>query len=57
MVKPIFDLTSGDLLISNSDNTAVDGDGNMMMRLSDSMALDLNSGETHIVSGWDDEDG
>ena len=55
MRKPIFDLTSGDLLISTSDNTAVDGDGNMMMRLSDNMAIDLDSGETHIVSGWDDD--
>ena len=37
---------------------AIDSDGNMMMRMSDNMAMDLDSGDIHIISSWsnDDED-
>ena len=31
-------------------------DGNMMMRVGDNMAMDMDSGELHMVSGWDDDD-
>ena len=35
----------------------VDSDGNYMMRMSDNMAMDMESGELHITSSWgDDED-
>lgn len=39
-----------------SDNMAIDSDGNMMMRMGDNMALDMDSGELHIISSWEDED-
>ena len=28
----------------------------MMMRVGDNMAMDMDSGELHFVSGWDDDD-
>ena len=28
----------------------------MVIRISDDMAMDMDTGEMHIVSGWDDED-
>ena len=35
----------------------MDSDGNMMMRMGDNMAMDMDTGELHMVSGWhDDED-
>lgn len=33
-----------------------DSDGNMMMRMSDNMAMDMDSGELHLTSSWDDDD-
>ena len=33
-----------------------DSDGNMMMRLGDNMALEVDSGELHIVSSWENEE-
>ena len=36
---------------------AMDSDGNMMMRMGDHMAMDMDSGDLHMISSWDrDED-
>lgn len=52
-----FDYEDGDFIHILSNNVAMDSDGHMMTRMGDSMALDIDSGELHIVSGWlDDED-
>ena len=54
-VRNIFDYDDGDFLFRNGD-TAFDSDGNMMMRMSDNMAMDMDSGELHLTSSWDDDD-
>ena len=54
MSKPIFDLDDGDVIFSASENIGFDSDGNMMMRMSDSMAMNIDSGELHFVSSWDE---
>ena len=51
----IFDLEDGDFIFGSGD-TGFDSDGHMMSRMSDNMALDLDTGEIHMVSGWDDDD-
>ena len=52
-----FDYEDGDFIHILSDSIAMDSDGHMMTRMGDSMALDMDSGELHIISGWlDDED-
>ncbi|MBQ7828596.1 MAG: hypothetical protein IJ386_10080 [Clostridia bacterium] len=51
-----FDYDDGDFVHSTSGNMAVDSDGDLMLRMSDSLAMDMDSGELHIISGWDDED-
>ena len=33
----------------------LDSDGNIMMRMSDNMAMDMDSGELHFVSSWDED--
>ena len=55
MSKPLFDFDDGDFLFKNGD-TAFDSDGNMMMRMSDNMAMDMDSGELHLTPSWDDDD-
>ena len=57
MSKHFFDYDDGDYAHSISDNMAIYYDGNLLMRMGDNMAMDMNSGELHIISGWsDDED-
>ena len=36
---------------------AIDSDGDLLIRMGDDMAMDMDSGELHIISGWsNDED-
>lgn len=51
-----FDYEDDDFIHTLSDNVAMNSDGHMMTRMSDSMALDMYSGELHIVSGWPDNE-
>ncbi len=58
MSKQFFDYESGSFAHSTSENMAVDYDGNFLMRMSDSMAMDMETGDMHMVSSWpDDEEG
>ena len=52
----IFDVDDGDFGFQMSDTMGMESDGNMMMRVGDNMAMDMDSGELHMVSGWDDDD-
>ena len=57
MGKHFFDYDNGDFAHTLSDNIAIDSNGNLMTRMGDNMAMDMDSGELHIVSGWpNDED-
>ena len=56
MSKPIWDMTDGDYLFGGSGGIAFDSDGDMMMRLSDNMSMDMDSGELHFVSSWKQDD-
>ena len=56
MSKRKYDIFSGEYLNKTSDSTARDDDSNMIIRIGDSMALDLDSGELRHTSIWDDED-
>ena len=54
MSKQILDFDDGDFIFLTSGNIGFDSDGNMMMKMSDNMALDMDSGEIHFVSSWDE---
>ena len=51
----ICDYDDGDIIYSGG-NIGFDSDGDMMMRMGDGLAMDMDTGELHIVSGWDDDD-
>jgi len=55
MRKFIWDLDDDDYIFSLSDRMAIDSDGNMMMRISDNMAMEMDSGDIHFVLSWEDE--
>ena len=48
----LFDYDGGDLLVPLSDSPAMDDNGGMMIRISDHMAMELDSGALHTTSGW-----
>ena len=55
MRDPMFDFESGEYLFSLSDDRAIDSDGDMFLRMSDCMAMDMETGELHMTSRWPDE--
>ena len=54
--SPIFDLDDDDFVFPLSNDMAMDSNRDLMIRLGDNMALDLESGDLHMVMGWDDEE-
>ena len=57
MSKRFFDYDDGDFAYTVSDILAIDSDGNMLMRMGDNMAMDMDSGDIHFISSWpNDED-
>ncbi len=34
----------------------IDEDGDFHIRIGDNMSMDLDTGDLHFVSGWDDEE-
>ena len=56
MSRSFFDMEDGDMCYSISDDMAMDSDGNLMLRMGSGMAMDMDSGELHIVSSWEDEE-
>lgn len=56
MGKLFFDHDDGEFLYSLSDDTAVSFDGRLMMRADDNLAMDLETGDLHMISGWAKDD-
>lgn len=52
----IMDFDNGDLIIQTSENTGMDSDGHMMLRMTDNMAMDMDSGELHFTSSWKNDE-
>ena len=56
MNKKFFDYNDSDFANIISNNMAIDSNGNMLMRMSDNMAMDRETGDVHFISGWSDEE-
>ena len=58
MSKHFFVFFSSRRRHTRSDNMAIDSDCDLLMRLGDNMAMDMDTGDIHIISSWsnDDED-
>ena len=54
--SPIFDLDDDDFVFPLSNDMAMDSNRDLMIHLGSNMALDLESGDLHMVMGWDDEE-
>ena len=56
MCKNIFDYDDGDIIFSTSGNLGIDSNGDLNMRMSDNLSMDMNTGELHFNSGWQNND-
>ena len=56
MGRLIFDYEDADFLHVISGEMAVDTDGNPMIRMGDSLAVDMDTGDLHMISSWPDDD-
>ncbi len=57
MSKMIYDFNKGEyIFINTSGKLGRDSEGHMMMKMTGNMAMDLESGDIHFVSGWDDDE-
>lgn len=56
MNKNFFNYDDGDFVHIISDNTAIDSDDNLLIRMGDNMATDMVTGDLHFVSGWSDNE-
>lgn len=56
MNKNFFNYDDGDFVHTISDNTAIDSDNNLLIRMGDNMATDMATGDLHFVSGWSDNE-
>ena len=56
MARRIFDYSDGVHVQKISDNMAVDCEGDLLMRLGDTMAMDMENGDIHFVSSWSDDE-
>ena len=57
MGKHFFDYDDGNFAHTVSRSMAIDSDGDLLMRMGDNMAMDMDSGDIHFISGWlDDND-
>lgn len=52
MAKPFVDMETGDISFSLSNDMLMDSDGHLMQKMSDNMALDLDSGEIRFFSSF-----
>lgn len=56
MCNRFFDYDDVDFAMSISDSMAMDSDGSIMMRMGDHMAMDMDTGDIHMISSWPDDD-
>lgn len=56
MLKYFFDYDDGDFIMGISDNTAMDSDGNLMVRMCDNMMMDMEREDIHMTASWVDDE-
>ncbi len=55
MYNPIFDYDNGDFIYQTSENMGIDSDGDIHIRISNNISMDMDTGELHFNSGWEDD--
>ncbi|MGP1432692.1 MAG: hypothetical protein ACTTKP_00230 [Catonella sp.] len=56
MYNPIFNYDDDNFIYQTSDDMGIDSDGDIHMRISDNMSMDIDTVELHFNSGWQNSD-
>ncbi|WP_303797673.1 hypothetical protein [Ruminococcus flavefaciens] len=56
MCAAIFDYNDNDFIMPFNNKMGIDSKGNLMRRLDEYVALDMNSGKFHYTSPWTEDD-
>lgn len=56
MRAAVFDYNDNDFITPFNNKVGVDSKGNLMRRLDDYVAMDMNSGKFHYTSPWPEDD-
>ena len=56
MSRTIFDYDNGGFIHQTSGKMGIDSNGDLHMRMGRNMSMNMNTGEIHMVSGWDDDE-
>lgn len=52
----IFDYEDGNFIHQTSDNMGIDSNGDLHMRMGDNMSMNMDTGELHLTSSWNNDD-
>jgi hypothetical protein len=52
----MIDLETGEFIHDMGNGSGIDSNGHFHMRFGSGMSLDTETGETHITSGWKNDD-
>ena len=55
MCAAIFDYNDNDFIMPFDNKMGMDSKGNLMRRLDDYVAMDMNSGKFHYTSPWPED--
>ena len=56
MGDPVFNVDNWDPFFPISDDMTVDSKGRFKVRISDNMAMDMDTGEMHFTTPWAESD-
>ncbi len=56
MRGPIYDYENGEYIYPTSGSMGYDSDGHFHMRMGGNLSIDMETGELHMTSGWDDDE-
>ena len=54
MGKSFFDYDDCNFVYTISDSMAINSNDDMLMRMGNNMAMDMETGDLHFISGWSD---
>ena len=55
MKKGFFDFDNSEMCQPISDNMAISMSGDLLMRMSDNMAINLETGDIDLITNWEED--
>ncbi|MBP5283231.1 MAG: hypothetical protein J6Y93_01005 [Treponema sp.] len=52
----ILNMDDGDIIVPVGNGLGMDSEGDLHMRVGEHMSMNMNNGDLHMVSNWEDDD-